>query len=108
MAELTLTDQNFELEVMKEAAMPVLVDFWATWCGPCKAQAPIINEIAKEYDGKVKVGGVDVDGNPRTTMKYSILSIPTLMLFKNGKPVWQGVGMHSKKQLDDILKDSLK
>lgn len=104
MSEHELTDATFDAEVTKEAGMPVLVDFWATWCGPCKLQSPIIEEIAKEFDGKVKVGSMDVDANPQTSQKYGILSIPTLMLFRDGKPVWQGVGLHSKKQIEDVLK----
>lgn len=108
MVDHSFTDATFETEVLKETGMLVLVDFWAAWCGPCKIQAPIINEIAKEYEGKVKVGGVDVDGNQQTTMRYGILSIPTLLLFKDGKPVWQGVGVQSKKQLEELLKNHLK
>ncbi len=99
MAELTLTDANFEEEVMKETALPVLVDFWATWCGPCKVQKPVIEELAKEYEGKAKIGAIEVDGNPVTPQKFGILSIPTLMLFMHGKVVWQGIGMHQKQQL---------
>lgn len=105
MSERAFTDASFDAEVMKETATPVLVDFWATWCGPCKMQAPIVEQIAKEYTGKVKVGGMDVDANPQTSQKFGILSIPTLMLFKGGKPVWQGIGLHSKKQLEDMLKN---
>ncbi len=98
MAEVQLTDQNFETEVM-QSDTPVLVDFWAEWCGPCKMQGPIVEETAKEFDGKAKVGKLEVDQNPQTAQKYGVMSIPTLAIFKGGKVVWQGVGLHQKDQL---------
>lgn len=108
MAELTFTDQNFQPEVLQESHIPVLVDFWAKWCGPCKLQAPILEEIAREYAGKIKVGGIEVDENPQTPPQYGILSIPTLVLFKGGRVVWQGVGLHRKDQLKNVLESQLK
>lgn len=104
MAELTINDQNFPSEVLAEKAKPVLVDFWAVWCYPCKVQGPIIDEIAKELGDKVKVAKVEVDESPTTAAKYNILSIPTLAIFKGGEMVWQGVGVHQKPAILDELK----
>lgn len=98
MAGMKLTDQNFDQEVLKSEA-PVLVDFWAAWCGPCKMQAPIIEELRKEFEGKAKVGGVEVDENPKTAQQYGIMSIPTLAIFKEGKIVWQATGVQEKGTL---------
>ncbi len=95
---LNLTDANFDQEVANSAA-PVLVDFWATWCGPCKMIAPIIDEIANEKAGTVKVGKVDVDQNQAISARYGIRAIPTLLLFKGGEVKEQIVGMVSKKDL---------
>jgi thioredoxin 1 len=103
MAELTLSDANFAAEVEQEQAKPVLVDFWAAWCGPCRIQGPIVEEIAKEFDGKAKVGKLEVDENPSVAQKYGIMSIPTVILFKNGQRVWQGVGVQSKEALAEEL-----
>lgn len=102
MAEVILTDQNFDTEVMK-SDNPVLVDFWAKWCGPCKVQSPIVEELAKEYEGKAKIGSVEVDEHPSIAQKFGILSIPTLMIFKGGKVAWQGVGLHRKEQIKAAL-----
>jgi thioredoxin 1 len=95
---IAVTDTTFEQEVLK-AEVPVLVDFWATWCGPCRMLAPIIEEIAREQAGKLKVVKVDVDENPRIAQQYGIMSIPTLILFKGGKPVERLVGYMPKAQL---------
>ncbi len=97
-----VSDTTFESEVLK-SNVPVLVDFWATWCGPCKMIAPVVEEIANEYAGKVKVVKLDVDSNPETSMKFSIRSIPTIMIFKGGKVVEQLIGAMPKKNLMDKL-----
>ena len=100
------TDQNFESDVQK-SGLPVLVDFWAVWCGPCKAIAPILEEVADEYKGKVKVGKVDVDQNQNTAMKYGVRSIPTLLLMKNGEVINQLVGAVPKANITDLLDSCL-
>lgn len=105
--EVHLTDQNFEQEVLKSAT-PVLVDFWAEWCGPCKVQAPIIEELAKKYAGKVKIGQLEVDESPAMAQHYGIMSIPTLMIFKGGKITWQVAGVQQKKVLEEQLEAALK
>ena len=100
MKPIEVTDANFDQEVLK-ADKPVLVDFWAVWCGPCKMIAPVVEEIAKEYDGKLKVGKMDVDNNPDVSLKLGIRSIPTLMVFKGGKIVEQIIGAVPKRHLLD-------
>ena len=100
MKPISVDDANFQAEVLS-ADKPVLVDFWAIWCGPCKMIAPIVEEIAKEYDGKLKVTKMDVDANPRTAMQYGIRSIPTLMVFKGGQVVEQIIGAVPKRHLQD-------
>ena len=102
MKPIELTETNFELEVLK-ATTPVLVDFWAVWCGPCKMIAPIVDELATEYEGKLKIGKVDVDNHQQIAMQYGIRSIPTLLVFKDGKVVEQIVGAAPKKSLVDKL-----
>ena len=101
-----VTDQEFEEQVLK-ADTPVLVDFWADWCGPCKMIAPIVEELATEYDGKFRFVKVDVDSNSDSAMKFGVRSIPTLIVFNNGEPVDQVVGAVPKavlkKRLDDAL-----
>lgn len=101
-APVTGTDANFENEVL-DSDQPVLVDFWATWCGPCRTIAPTIEELASEYDGKAKVVKLDVDNNPQTAMKYGIRSIPSLLFFKGGRPVDQMVGVVPKRVLAEKL-----
>lgn len=102
MAEIVLTEQNFEAEVLS-ATQPVLVDFWATWCGPCRMLAPVLEELAAEYDGRVTVGKVNVDEQPALAARYGIQSIPTVMLFKNGELVNTLVGFRPKAQLEQLL-----
>lgn len=96
--EITLTKENFETEVLK-SELPVLVDFWASWCGPCKMLAPTVAQIAEEYSGKVKVGKVNVDEEDELSREYGIVSIPTVILFKNGQPVKTSVGLVPKETL---------
>jgi len=99
---LELTDENFSKEVL-ESKDPVLVDFWAPWCGPCRLVGPIVEELAFEYQGKIKVGKVNVDENEQTAYKYGIRSIPTLILFKNGRPVDQIIGAVPKHILKKMI-----
>jgi thioredoxin 1 len=101
-----LTDDSFQNEVL-ESADPVLVDYWAEWCGPCKMIAPILTEIASEYQGKVKVAKLNIDENPQTPPKYGIRGIPTLMLFKDGNVEATKVGALSKSQLTAFIDTNL-
>ena len=103
---IEFNDQSFDSDVL-EADTPVLVDFWAVWCGPCKAIASIVDEIANDYSGKVKVGKIDVDNNNQVAMNYGIRSIPTLMLFKSGQVEATKVGAVSKAQLTAFLDENL-
>lgn len=103
MYEITLTNENFQNEVLK-SEIPVLVDFWAAWCGPCRMVAPIVEEIAKEYMGKVKVGKINVDEQPELASAFRIASIPTIMIFKNGKIIDTVIGYQSKERLVQQLK----
>ena len=95
---LHLTDNNFKKEVL-ESDLPVLVDFWASWCGSCKMITPLIEELAKEYDKKIKVGKINIDENPKTPTHYGVMSIPTLMFFNKGRVVSQSAGALSKAEL---------
>jgi len=103
---LEITDSNFEQEVLKEK-LPVLVDFWATWCGPCLMMTPIVEEIAQEYAGRLKVAKLDVDQNNRTSIQYGIRSIPTLFFFKDGKVVDRIVGAVPKQNLVEKIEKVL-
>ena len=102
MSEVVLTEQNFEEEVLK-SDIPVLVDFWATWCGPCRMLAPMIAKIAEEQSGVIKVGKVDVDEEPELAAKYGIASIPTLMVFKNGSVVKSSIGVVPKAAIEALF-----
>lgn len=97
-----VTDVTFEQEVLK-ATLPVLVDFWAPWCGPCRAVAPVVEEIANEFNGKLKVLKLNTDENPKTAQSYRISGIPSLMVFKNGQPVEQVVGAVPKATLSSAV-----
>ena len=101
-----VSDASFDTDVI-QSAQPVLVDYWATWCGPCKMIAPILEEVAGEYAGRLTVAKVDVDANPDTAAKYGIRGIPTLMLFKNGQAAATKVGALSKSQLTAFLNSAL-
>lgn len=102
MAEVKVTKQNFEVEVL-QSELPVLVDFWATWCGPCMMLAPHLEEVAEEYAGKIKVGKVNVDEEMALAQQYRIASIPTMILFKAGEPVTVEIGYKNKAQLKALL-----
>jgi len=104
--EIEFTDASFESEVI-QSDVPVLVDFWAPWCGPCKMVAPIVEEIASEYDGKIKVGKMNTDENQQVPMKYGIMSIPTLMIFKNGEVSERIVGAQPKQAITEKIKTVL-
>ena len=98
MAEIKITSANFEAEVLK-SELPVLVDFWAAWCGPCRMLAPAVAQIAAECEGKVKVGKVNVDEQPELAQRFGIMSIPTVLVFKDGKKVNQSIGLVPKDKL---------
>jgi thioredoxin 1 len=106
MKPLTFTDENFESEVLK-SDKPVLVDFWAVWCGPCKAIAPIVEDLAKEYEGKAKIGKLDVDNNQESAIKYGVRSIPTVLIFKDGQVKETIIGavpkVHIVQKLESVL-----
>lgn len=106
MADTSFTDQNFDQDVL-QSRIPVLVDFWAPWCMPCRVVSPTIEELGKEYVGKVKVGKLNVDENPKTAGTYGIMSIPSILIFKNGKPVKTMIGAQGKdsfkKGIEEVL-----
>ena len=106
MSIVNITDDNFESEVL-QSEEPVLMDFWAEWCGPCKMIAPILDQIADEYKGRLQIAKLDVEENQAIAMKYGVRSIPTLMLFKGGVVEAQHVGMLSKEQLKGLLDEKL-
>ena len=104
MAELKITRENFENEVMK-SDIPVLIDFWAPWCGPCRMMGPIIEQLADEYEGKAKVGKVNVDEEGELSQAFGVMSIPTIVLIKDGKVVKQAVGARPKAEVEAMLQE---
>lgn len=106
MSDITFTDSNFKTEAL-ESKQPVVVDFWAPWCAPCRIVSPTIDELGKEYEGKVIVGKMNVDENPQTAGQYGIMSIPSIVFFKNGKPVKTMVGAQSKENYKSAIQELL-
>lgn len=100
------TDANFEQEVLK-AEKPVLVDFWAPWCGPCRAVGPVVEDLAEAYKGRVKVGKINIDDNPKTATTYGVMSIPTLILFNKGDIMDKLIGLSPKDRLEGLIKKAL-
>ncbi len=106
MATISVTDDNFDTEVLK-SSKPILVDFWAEWCGPCKMIGPILEELGAELDDKIKIVKVNVDENTQTAVKFSIRSIPTLMMIKGGEVQAQHIGAASKSQLQEFINQNI-
>jgi len=106
MADVTFTDQNLQREVL-ESKLPVVVDCWAPWCGPCRIVSPIIDELAKEYEGKMVVGKMNVDENQIPAGQFNVMSIPTVMIFKNGQPVKSMVGAQGKESYKKACEEAL-
>ena len=103
---LNITDDSFETEVLK-SEIPVLIDFWAEWCGPCKVLGPIIDDVAPDFNGKVKFTKINIDENPTTAPKYGIRGIPTIMIFKSGELTATSVGVLTKSELTNFLNENL-
>jgi thioredoxin 1 len=103
MAEITITKENFASEVL-QSDIPVLVDFWATWCGPCRMIAPVIDQLAAEYAGRVKVGKINVDEQPELAVQFGIVSIPTVKVFRGGQCTASLVGLRSKAELEALIR----
>ena len=106
MADKTFTDSTFKQDVL-DSSTPVVVDFWAPWCGPCKIVSPTIEELAKDYEGKVSIGKLNVDENTETAGQYGVMSIPTIMIFKNGQPVKSMVGAQGKETYQRAIDEAL-
>lgn len=106
MSTIDITDKEFEDRVLK-SKKPVLVDFWAVWCGPCKMAGPVLDDLSEEYKDKLEVVKVNVDENNESTQKYSIMSIPTAILFKNGEEVGRQIGFSGKKEYEDLIQKVL-
>ena len=104
--ETVFTSANFDADVLG-SEIPVVVDFFATWCGPCRMMAPVIEELAEEYDGKVKIGKLDVDENSDIAARYGVMSIPTIILFKDGEIISKSVGLQDKEVLENAIKEML-
>lgn len=104
--EAVFTSANFDAEVLG-SDLPVVVDFFATWCGPCRMMAPVIEELAETYAGRVKIGKIDVDQNSDIAVRYGVMSIPTIILFKNGEIVQKSVGLQEKEVLENAIKEML-
>ena len=102
MAVVKITADNFEEEVINRK-LPVLIDFWATWCGPCQMQGPVVDEVADEFAGKLKVGKINVDEEGSLAQKYSVMSIPTLILFQNGEVIKKEMGFHSLEEIKTMI-----
>ena len=105
--EIKLTDENIKKEIM-ESDLPALVDFWAPWCAPCNMVTPIVKEIAEHYQGKLKVGKLNVDDAPKTASQYNVMGIPTLMIFKGGKVVEEMVGAAPKEYIEEKIKPHIR
>jgi thioredoxin 1 len=103
---IQFTDANFEQEVLKSEG-PVLVDFWAPWCGPCRAVGPVVEDLAEAYKGRVKVGKINIDDNPKTATTYGVMSIPTLILFNKGDIMDKLIGLSPKERLEGLIKKAL-
>lgn len=103
---IRLTDTNFEKEALKPD-VPVLVEFWASWCPPCKMAEPVIEELAQEHDGKIRISKIHVDQNPKTTAQYQIMGVPTFILFNSGKEIERRIGAQSKEQLNQMISQAL-
>ncbi len=106
-ANIVIVNSNNYAQEVENSSVPILVDFWASWCGPCLAVAPVLEQLAIKYDGKIKIGKVNVDEQPALAAKFKVMSIPTLILFKNGSVVQQMVGMRSVQELEAMINKAL-